>query len=232
MDDGIHALKPVDRETLKSKVYKILREAIQSGALKPDQRLIEEDISSRLGVSRVPVREAIAFLEQDGLVVRELGRGASVANPSEKDVEEIYGLRIALELHALATIMETISEEDLQLLQEKVSRMSECIQSEDILGLVEIDLSFHESLLMMTGNQRLLDAWKSQIVQLRMLLALSGSAGYDVRQMVKGHQQIIVALREGNLQTAQRTLGDHIGMSRDRLLRQRNVADNELSLTG
>jgi len=224
-DNGIQALKPVDRESLKSKVSRVLREAIQTGALKPDQRLVEEEISSQLGVSRVPVREAIAFLEQDGLVVRELGRGARVANPSEKDIEEIYGLRIALELHALVIAIEKIDKDDLQTLQELVNSMSECIEAGDVSRLVEIDLSFHETLCSMTGNQRLLDAWKSHIFQLRMLLALSGSAGYDVRNMLKGHQQIIVALREGNLAEARTILNDHICRSRDRLLEQRNAGD-------
>ena len=124
-DNGIHTLKPVDRETLKSKVYKVLREAIQTGALHPDQHLVEEEISNQLGVSRVPVREAITFLEQDGLVVRELGRGARVANPSEKDVEDIYGLRIALELHALVINIEKISDDDLQRLEKLVDKTSE-----------------------------------------------------------------------------------------------------------
>ena len=221
-DNGIQTLKPVDRETLKSKVYRVLREAIQKGALKPDQRLVEEEISHQLGVSRVPVREAIAFLEQDGLVVREHGRGVRVANPSEKDIEDIYGLRIALELHALVTSFEKITDEDLQFLQELVNKMSECVEDDDIFGLTEIDLSFHEALCRMTGNQRLLDAWKSQIVQLRMLLALSGSAGYDVRNIVQGHQQIVVALREGDISAAQKILKDHVYRSRDRLLKQHN----------
>jgi len=226
-DNGVHALRPVDRETLKSKVYRVLREAIQTGALPPDQRLVEEEISHQLGVSRVPVREAITFLEQDGLVIRELGRGARVANPSEKDVEDIYGLRIALELHALVINIEKISDDDLQFLQNLVDEMSKCIDKEDIFGLVEIDLSFHETLCKMTGNQRLLEAWKSQIAQLRMLLALSGSAGYDMRNMLHGHQQIIIALREGHLDTARTILNDHICRSRDRLLKQRNAMQIE-----
>jgi DNA-binding GntR family transcriptional regulator len=226
-DNGIQALKPVDRETLKSKVYRALREAIQKGSLKPDQHLVEEEISHQLGVSRVPVREAIAFLEQDGLVVRELGRGARVANPSEKDIEDIYGLRIALELHALVLNLQKITEEDLQFLQGLVNKMSECVEKNDISGLVEIDLSFHEALCKMTGNQRLLEAWKSQIVQLRMLLALSGSAGYDVRNMIHGHQQIIIALREGDIAAAQKILNDHVCRSRDRLLKQRNNVSHD-----
>jgi DNA-binding GntR family transcriptional regulator len=117
--------------------------------------------------------------------------------------------------------IEQIDERDLQSLQDLVNKMSDCIKTGDTTTLVEIDLTFHETLCRMTGNQRLLDAWKSQIIQLRMLLALSGSAGYDVRNMVKGHQQIIVALRDGDLKEARMILNEHICRSMDRLLRQR-----------
>lgn len=216
--NGIQALKPVDRETLKSKVSQVLREAIQTGQLKPDQRLVEEEISQQLGVSRVPVREAIANLVQDGLVVREHGRGARVASPNKVEVEEIYGLRLALELYALKIAFEEIKEQHLHTFQELVDAMSECVEVEDFSKLMEVDLAFHETICKIAGNQKLLDAWRSQVSQIRMLLALSGSQHYDMRNMVKGHEQILLALRDHELETAQSLLEKHICMSRDRLL--------------
>ena len=73
---------------------------------------------------------------------------------------------------------------------------------------------------MIAGNSRLLEAWRSQVSQLRMLLTLSGSEDYDMRNIVKGHQQILDAIREQDLETAQSYLERHIGMSRDRLLKR------------
>jgi DNA-binding GntR family transcriptional regulator len=217
-ENGIQALLPVDRETLKSKVARVLREAIQTGQLRPNQRLVEEEISHQLGVSRVPVREAIANLEQDGLVVRELGRGARVANPSKTDIEEIYGLRLALELYALKIAFEKIKEKNLQTFQKLVGKMSEYVKEEDFSQLMETDLAFHEAVCKIAGNQKLLDAWRSQVSQVRMLLTLSGSQNYDVRNMVKGHEQILIAMRDQDLESALSMLERHICMSRDRLL--------------
>ena len=182
-ENGIQALKPVDRETLKSKVSRVLREAIQTGQLKPGQRLVEEEISQQLGVSRVPVREAIANLEQDGLVVRELGRGARVANPSETDVEEIYGLRLALELYSLKIAFDEIRAKNLDTFQKLVEEMSASIEREDFSNLMDVDLAFHETICKIAGNSRLLEAWRSQVSQLRMLLTLSGSVDYDMRNI-------------------------------------------------
>jgi DNA-binding GntR family transcriptional regulator len=224
-ENGIQTLKPVDRETLKSKVSRVLREAIQTGQLKPDQRLVEEEISQQLGVSRVPVREAIAKLEQDGLVVRELGRGARVANPSESDVEEIYGLRLALELYALKIAFEKIRGKNIQTFQRLVDEMSKSVEEDDFPQLMEMDLAFHETICKVAGNQKLLDTWRSQVSQLRMLLTLSGSKNYDVRNMVKGHEQILVSIRDHDLESAENMLETHICMSRDRLLQGMHERD-------
>jgi DNA-binding GntR family transcriptional regulator len=158
IENGIQALMPVDRETLKSKVSRVLREAIQTGLLKPDERLVGEEISQQLGVSRVPVREAIANLEQDGLVVREFGRSARVANPSITDVEEISGLRLALELYSLKIVFDMISENNLDTFQGLVNEMSASIEEEDFLNVTDIDLAFHEVICKIAGNNRLLDA--------------------------------------------------------------------------
>jgi DNA-binding GntR family transcriptional regulator len=221
--NGLQALQPVDRETLESKVSRVLREAILAGQLKPDQRLVEQKISKQLGVSRVPVREAIANLEQEGLVVRVHGRGARVANPSAKDVEEIYGLRLALELYALRIAFEKIKEKDLRIFEKLVDDMAACVEEGDIAQLLEIDLTYHETICKLADNQRLLDAWRSQISQVRMLLALSGSMDYDMRNMIEGQYQILEAMRDHDLETAQSLLETQICMSRDRLLQHRDV---------
>lgn len=217
-ENGIQTLQPVDRETLKSKVSRVLREAIQTGQLKPDQRLVEEEISQQLGVSRVPVREAIAKLEQVGLVVREQGRGARVANPSRTDVEEIYGLRLALELYALKVAFAKIKGSNIQIFQKLVDEMSKSAEEDDFPQLLETDLAFHEAICKLAGNQKLYNTWRSQVSQLRMLLTLSGSKNYDFRKMVKGHEQILIAMRDHDLESAQSLLESHICMSRDRLL--------------
>jgi DNA-binding GntR family transcriptional regulator len=89
--------------------------------------------------------------------------------------------------------------------------------------LLEIDLTYHETLCKLADNQRLLDAWQSQISQVRMLLALSGSMDYDMRNMIEGHCQILEAIRDHDLETAQSLLETQICLSRDRLLQRRDA---------
>lgn len=220
-ENGIHSLEPLVHESLKSKVARSLRTAIQSGQLKPGQHLVEEELAHQLGVSRVPVREAIRILEADGLLVTEHGRGASVANPSETDIEEIYGLRTALESYCLSQIIERAPEGEIDHLQSLVDQMFEWDPEGDRVELLEMDLDFHERLCEMADNEKLLQTWRSQMAQLRMLLVLSDAYLEDPGGIAKGHQRIVDAIHEGNIPKAHKVLQRHFDKSKERILRER-----------
>jgi DNA-binding GntR family transcriptional regulator len=223
-ENGIQSLEPLVHESLKSKVARSLRAAIQTGQLEPGQRLVEEEIANQLGVSRVPVREAIRVLEADGLLVTEHGRGASVANPSEVDIEEIYGLRIALESYCLSKVIEN-ERSDIDSLQKLVDRMSEWRKGDDRTELLELDLRFHERLCEMVSNEKLLITWRSQMAQLRMLLVLSDAYIEDPGGLERGHQRIVDAIYRRDLREAQKVLTEHFEKSKERILRDRLQGD-------
>jgi DNA-binding GntR family transcriptional regulator len=107
-EKGVEFLEPIINETLKSKVYRGLRQAILSGKLKPGQRLAEVEISRWLGVSRSPIRDAMAVLENEGLIVRAEGRVAYVVSLREEDIKDIYEFRLALELFVISLVNDVI----------------------------------------------------------------------------------------------------------------------------
>jgi len=220
-ENGIQSLEPLVHESLKSKVARSLRFAIQTGQLEPGQRLVEEEIASQLGVSRVPVREAIRVLEADGLLVTEHGRGASVANPSNVDIEDIYGLRVALESYCLSSIIDKGDEAAFTVLQSLVDKMSEWRPGDDRSDLLELDLVFHERLCEMSNNERLLSTWRSQMAQLRMLLVLSDTYLEDPGGIARGHQRIVDAIRRRDLNEALNVLRYHFDKSKERILQDR-----------
>src|SRR5688500_796944 len=90
-------LRPVASRNLSDEVVDSLREAIRSGLLPPGVRLVERDIAARLGVSRIPVREAIQRLAEEGLVRKVAHRGTFVYSPSAAEIEQISSLRVVLE---------------------------------------------------------------------------------------------------------------------------------------
>ena len=99
---------------LRDVVFNTLRKAILKGELKPGERLMEIALAERLGVSRTPVREAMRKLELEGLVVMIPRRGAQVANITEKDLNDVLEVRIALENLSIENACMRMTEEQLE----------------------------------------------------------------------------------------------------------------------
>lgn len=110
-------------------IRQLLEREIIEGALEPGERVTEEELATRIGVSRTPVREAMRALEGQGLIERRRGRGMAVAERTRPDeAEALYELRGALEGHLAARSAESIEEGDL----ETVTRLAQ-----EFRGVVE-----------------------------------------------------------------------------------------------
>jgi DNA-binding GntR family transcriptional regulator len=118
-------LRSVRRETegeqSHSTVYAQVRHAILTGALRPKERITENQIAERFGLSRTPVREAFRRLEAEGLIVVVPQRGAFVSQPSLEDILEIYQIRTPLECMAARIAADAITEAQLGRLEELVA---------------------------------------------------------------------------------------------------------------
>ena len=99
---------------LRDVVFNTLRKAILKGELKPGERLMEIALAEKLGVSRTPVREAMRKLELEGLVVMIPRRGAQVANITEKDLNDVLEVRMALENLSIENACARMTEEQLE----------------------------------------------------------------------------------------------------------------------
>lgn len=106
-----------DRATLQFKVTARLRELILKGHFESGERLMQEEWASKLGVSRMPIREALRQLEVEGLVMIEPRKGAIVTPISTEDIEEIYQLRALLEGQAVELAVNFLDEEDFDELE-------------------------------------------------------------------------------------------------------------------
>ena len=109
---------PRASDTLRRKTLLTLREAIASGRIKPDERLVERDICGKTGVSRSSVREALRYLESEGLVESRGAKGMFVVNLSAGEAMEIYELRIAVETMAATRFAERAGGDEIRRLLE------------------------------------------------------------------------------------------------------------------
>ena len=140
---------------LRDVVFNTLREAILRGDLKPGERLMELQLASSLGVSRTPIREAIRMLQQEGLAVTVPRKGAEVAKMTEKDMEDVLKIREALEILEVQLACDSIENEQLMLLEEKVEKFRIVVKTGEIKQIAEADIEFHDMLYNAAQNPKL-----------------------------------------------------------------------------
>ena len=203
---------------LRDVVFNTLRQAILKGELKPGERLMEVALADRLGVSRTPIREAMRKLELEGLVVMVPRRGAQVASITEKDLNDVLEVRIALENMAIEKACERMTEEDMESLF-LASRSFERVMSEgDLVQMAEADEAFHEMIYKAAGNERLnqvLSNLREQMYRYRMEYL----KGKETRnQLLSEHQELTRALRERNVRKAQEISFTHLDNQRKAII--------------
>src|SRR5699024_9439135 len=140
---------------LRDVVFNTLRRAILKGELKPGERLMEIALAERLGVSRTPVREAMRKLELEGLVVMIPRRGAQVANITEKDLNDVLDVRIALKNLSIQKACACMRQEQLEELKEAARKFESMTEIGNLVKLAEADVDFHEVICRSSDNRRL-----------------------------------------------------------------------------
>jgi DNA-binding GntR family transcriptional regulator len=159
------------KRTLSDYVADQLRQAILSGQLQPNERLVEQDIAERMQTSRGPVRDGIKSLESEGLIVRQAQRGALVSQLHLEDFMEIYTLREALETLAIQWVIWKATDPQLDLRSAIVRKMEQLAQHDYTqVDATNLDLDFHHTLCQISGHSRVLSVWDSMSGQIRLVV--------------------------------------------------------------
>ena len=204
---------------LRDVVFNTLRKAILKGELKPGERLMEIALAERLGVSRTPVREAMRKLELVGLVVMIPRRGAQVANITEKDLNDVLEVRIALENLSIENACARMTEEQLAELKKAGRYFEETIKEGNLVKLAEADVAFHEVIYKASDNRRLnqvLNNLREQIYRYRVEY-LKEEETRNV--LVKEHEEIYEAIKNRDVKKAQEISFRHIENQREAIIR-------------
>lgn len=188
-------------------VYDYLLEAILSNKIPPGTPIVEAEIAAELQMSRTPIREALKELEAEGLVSRYPSRGTVVSEITPYDVEEIFTLRIALEVLALQLAWGKIPEDELSNIEESFLKLNEHSTKEE---LHHADKSLHALIIERAGNRRLkqiLNQLNSQIERFRRVAALEPSR---MSRSKEEHLEIIQLIRKKDLRGCQESLKKHL----------------------
>ena len=206
---------------LGDRVYATLREYLRAGRLQKGQLLQEAALAAQLGVSRTPVREALARLASEGLVVAE-GRSFTVPSLSDADIDDIYELRFLLEPQALREIAESrLGHEALAPLERALDDMRAAHEAGDGAEFMEANYRFRAEWMRRVPNRRLARAIELYADHVRYLRAFTlGSA--DVRAVVlAGLKKLVAALEAGDGEAAAAAMLAHLGKAKSILLERK-----------
>lgn len=207
--------------SLEEQVYVELEEEILSGELARGTALGEIALSSRLGVSRTPVRSAIHRLAEDGLVETVANKGAVVVGITREDLIDIYRIRVRLEGLASAIATDKITPEGIRTLRESVE-LSEFylnkIDSGDTDRLKELDSAFHETIYKATGNRLLCKTLSELHRKIKLYRKISLSVPGRLRLSILEHKEILAAIEAKNAAEADRLTSLHIERALENLM--------------
>lgn len=202
-------------ETVHSKVLRALREAILRGDFQPGDRLIQEELAESLGVSRMPVREALRRLENEGLIDIEPHRGAVVKTLLIEDIEEIYELRCRFEKMAVEQSVNFLQPSEIEALERLYLIMD---QAADTGEFVKANVEFHNLLLSHCPWKRLLafieTLWNGFPQQTPYLLI------DQVKRSNQEHKEIIEAVKQKDAGKAADLVALHISRTGKELIEQ------------
>lgn len=192
-----------------------LSQEILSGKIAPGQRLLEEQLTRRLGISRAPLREALRLLAQQGLVAHVPRRGVRVATLSDRDVRELHAIRNILERHAIETAL-PVRDTDLVGLRVTLDRMRQASAIGDRLALAEAHRAFHVALVALADNQQLVAVYESVLVKLQLYMAINLDRHAEATAPLDGvhrHERLLTAVAAGDPAVVLAELARHGSLS-------------------
>lgn len=142
----------IQHKPLKEEIYEVLHAKIIAGTYAPGEWLRQEEISSQMGVSMTPVREALDLLAASGLAERVPYRGVRVVDLSSREIVEAYGKRLLLEGLAARLAAIRITQIEIQRLERHVDEMQQCVGLKDMSDLRQLSREFHLSVVRAAGD--------------------------------------------------------------------------------
>jgi DNA-binding GntR family transcriptional regulator len=196
---------------VREMAYEFLKSSVLSGHLNPGERLTEEYLAKKLGVSRTPVREALHKLESEGLIKPLETRGFIVYRDSKDEVEELFELRAILEGYALRIICGRISEEDLKQLGRLIAGAEDALRRKRMEEVFKWNTKFHDTLHGIVVDKkrlhRLLVNIRKYVLRYRRDTLQYPDGG---KRAVDGHRKILLALRLKDPDLCERMMREHI----------------------
>jgi len=199
------------RAALWESIVAAMRRAIVLGELRGGVHLEEPALAEKFGVSRIPVREALARLSHEGLVRLEPRRGAFVVSVTPDDIHDIYDFRLLIETHAVVRAAERADAAGIARLQGLADQMAEAIRVDNAERIAGPDVQFHREIVVISGSKRLVAAWDPIGGLVATFLNITNTTFRDLPRSLGSHYRLIEMIQAGDGQGAADELSRHLG---------------------
>jgi DNA-binding GntR family transcriptional regulator len=204
---------PIDsRETFKDKAYAALRNMIASSDVyrsRTDIRLDERQLAQDFGISRTPVREAMAQLEREGFVRSVPRRGIYVVRKTKTEVIEMITAWAALESMAARLITERATDEDIAGLRQMFATFEDGALRAHLDEYSEANIEFHQSIIRLSGNSVLISLAENLFTHMRMIRRKTIVEKDRIEKSIRDHMNIIEALEARDTARAEVLVRNH-----------------------
>ncbi len=214
---AIPTIAQLRENSLSGVVRHEIERLILSGELPTGTRVNENAIALRLGVSRGPVREACRALVELGLLDLIPNRGVFVRRLDRHDVEEVYDLRAGLTGLAGSLVTARITDAELGRLRGQVEEMEQAADAGDFPSFYPINLEFHDVILQLTGNSRLIKSYRSLVKEFQLFRTHGLVQGDALKESNHEHRAILAALEQRDAGAAYQASFQHVQHGKQRM---------------
>jgi DNA-binding GntR family transcriptional regulator len=203
-------LQKVEKKSLTLVVYEELKEQILTGRIAPGSRLLEVEISSQMGVSRAPVREALRMLEAERLILFQVNQGAIVRILNKEETWEIYTARSLIEGYVASLAAKRAGQGDIARLKQALDAVLQVAKSDDFELTVAKDFEFHRLIWEISNHHLFFELLTDLEGQIRMFMALQAHLFTNLIDSVDDHIEIFTAIANGDAESASSAIQKHI----------------------
>ena len=172
-----------------------------------------------MNVSRSPVREALKELTGEGLLENIPNKGGFVRELTEKDIIDVFEMRIIIEKYSIEKLVDLITEEDMNELDEIFSRLQAAFDNEDVNLYSFIDAELHNAIIYLSGNKLIYDVNNRVFSLLQPFRTISLNSRQRFEESIDEHRNIIKAIKEKDSETAWRWDLTHLNLAKDEILK-------------